>query len=113
MALQVFLSRLPSKNVFSASETTRKGKVVGHKAVDAVPRLRQPSSYQYDMSLMKAFYFTEEGKQYLQFRMEGRNFFNIRGFGAYNTTIGTRYFGMITAAGQSPRSIQMSARIVF
>jgi hypothetical protein len=77
------------------------------------PRMRQPSSYQYDMSLMKAFYFTAEGKQYLQLRMEGRNFFNIRGFGNYTTTIGTRYFGMITSAGQSPRSIQISARIVF
>ncbi len=77
------------------------------------PRMRQPSAYSYDMSLMKAFYFTSEGKQYLQVRMEGRNFFNIRGYGTYNTTIGTRYFGMITAAGQEPRTIQVSARIVF
>jgi hypothetical protein len=45
--------------------------------------------------------------------MEATNFFNIRGYGAYNTTIGNRYFGMITAAGNTERSIQMSARIVF
>jgi hypothetical protein len=76
-------------------------------------KLRQPSSYSYDMSLMKAFRFDSEGKRYLQFRMEGRNILNIRGFGPYNTTIGTRYFGLITTAGQNPRAIQMSARIIF
>jgi len=77
------------------------------------PRMRFPSSYSYDMSLMKAFYFNEDGRRYLQIRMEGTNFFNIRGFGRYNTSIGTAYFGTITAAGQNPRNIQMSARIVF
>ena len=75
--------------------------------------LRQPSSYSYDMSLMKAFPLASEGKRYLQFRMEGRNILNIRGYGPYNTTIETKYFGLITSAGQSPRAIQVSARIVF
>jgi hypothetical protein len=45
--------------------------------------------------------------------MEGTNFFNIRGYGNYNTSIGTTYFGLITSAGQNPRNIQISARIVF
>ncbi|MEO8126580.1 MAG: TonB-dependent receptor [Bryobacteraceae bacterium] len=75
--------------------------------------IRQPSAYSYDMSLMKAFPLASDGKRYLQFRMEGRNILNVRGYGPYNTTIGTKYFGLITAAGQSPRAIQMSARIVF
>ena len=66
-----------------------------------------------DMSLMKSFYFLPEHRSYLQFRMEASNIFNIRGFGPYNTTIGSKYFGMITAAGNTERSIQMSARIVF
>ena len=77
------------------------------------PNLRQPSNYNYDTSLMKAFYFGESRGRYLQVRMEGSNFFNIRGYGGYNLKIGTSYFGMITGAGNSARSIQMSARIVF
>ncbi|MEO7143232.1 MAG: TonB-dependent receptor [Bryobacteraceae bacterium] len=75
--------------------------------------LREPSAYSYDMSLMKAFPLAPDGKRYLQFRMEGRNMLNIRGYGPYNTTIGTKYFGLITSAGQVPRAIEMSARIIF
>lgn len=74
---------------------------------------RHPMNMNYDLSLMKSFYFTTENRSYLQFRMEAGNFFNIRGFGGYNTTIGNRYFGMITGAGNAARTIQMSARIVF
>ena len=75
--------------------------------------LRHPGRTNYDLSLMKKFFFTGEGKEYLQFRMEGSNIFNIRGFGGYNTKIGTRDFGLITGAGNTERRIQMSARIVF
>ncbi|MCL4854237.1 MAG: TonB-dependent receptor, partial [Bryobacteraceae bacterium] len=75
--------------------------------------LRHPGRANYDLSLMKAFYFSGERKQYFQLRMEGRNIFNIRGFGNYNTTIGTRDFGLITGAGNTERQIQLSARIVF
>ncbi|MDZ4796976.1 MAG: TonB-dependent receptor, partial [Bryobacteraceae bacterium] len=75
--------------------------------------LRHPGRTNYDLSLMKAFYFSSERKQYLQLRMEGTNIFNIRGFGSYNTKIGTRDFGLITAPGNTERRIQMSARIVF
>lgn len=77
------------------------------------PNTRQPSNYNYDVSLMKSFFITPERGAYLQLRLESSNFFNIRGFGNYNTTIGTRYFGMITDAGNSPRNIQMSMRLVF
>lgn len=77
------------------------------------PRTRQPMNINYDMSLMKSFYFTTEHRSYFQLRMEATNFFNIRGFGTYNTTIGSKYFGMITAAGNTARAIQASARIVF
>lgn len=78
------------------------------------PNLRHPSRIGYDMSLMKAFYFRPEGRQYLQFRMEGTNIFNIRGFGNYGDVFGTNDFGLITQAGPfGERRIQMSARIVF
>ncbi len=74
---------------------------------------RQPSNTNYNISLMKAFRFSAEKNRYLQFRMEGNNIFNIRGFGNYNTTIGTADFGLITSPGNTERKIQMSARIVF
>src|SRR5262249_51805228 len=74
---------------------------------------RHPSNMNYDLSLMKAFYFSEDRGRYLQFRMEGANIFNIRGFGSYNTTIGSSDFGLITGAGNVERKIQASARIIF
>ncbi len=77
------------------------------------PRTRHPGNTNYDMSLMKAFYFTDNRSRYLQLRMEGTNFFNIRGWGPYGTTIGTRNFGLISSAGNSPRTIQVSMRLVF
>ena len=78
------------------------------------PNVRQPSRTQYDMSLMKAFPFTTDGNKYIQFRLEGSNIFNIRGWGNYNTSIGTNDFGLITSAGPyGPRTIQVSGRFVF
>lgn len=75
--------------------------------------IRHPGNRNYDLSLMKAFYFDPGGRRYLQFRMEARNVFNIRGFGPYNTRIGTSDFGLITSAGNEERNIQVSARIIF
>jgi len=80
-------------------------------AVD--PHLRNPAFYQTDLSIMKNFYLDAEQKRYLQVRGEGQNAFNIRGFGTYNTRMGDPYFGLITNAGNNPRSIQLSARIIF
>ncbi len=78
------------------------------------PNVRQPGRTQYDMSLMKAFPLAAEGKTYVQLRLEGSNIFNIRGWGDYNTKIGTSDFGLITAAGPyGSRTIQVSGRIIF
>jgi hypothetical protein len=77
------------------------------------PSLRNPAFNQTDLSIMKNFYLGADQKRYLQIRGEGQNAFNIRGFGTYNTTFGSPYFGLITNAGNSPRSIQMSARFIF
>jgi hypothetical protein len=77
------------------------------------PNLRNPAFNQTDLSIMKNFYLGADQKRYLQVRGEGQNAFNIRGFGTYNTTYGSPYFGLITNAGNSPRSIQMSARFIF
>jgi hypothetical protein len=72
---------------------------------------RQPSFHQMDMSLMKNFTIREGWK--LQIRAEGQNAWNIRGFGNYNASVGSNNYGLITSAGNSPRQIQMSARINF
>ncbi|MBA3439985.1 MAG: TonB-dependent receptor [Pyrinomonadaceae bacterium] len=76
--------------------------------------VRQPSKYYHDISLMKKFpIFSRDGTRYLQIRMEGQNIFNMRGFGDYDTTVGSSTYGLITGAGYGPRQIQVSARIVF
>ncbi len=75
------------------------------------PWIRNPGYFNYDASMMKRFNLTEHS--YLQLRVEAENLFNIRGLGAYNTTFGDAYFGYITGAGNTPRRMQVSGRIVF
>ena len=72
---------------------------------------RNPANHQWDLSLMKNFRFLES--RVLQIRGEAQNAFNIRGFGPYNSQIGNVYYGLITAAGNQSRQIQLSARINF
>ncbi|HVX67754.1 MAG TPA: TonB-dependent receptor [Bryobacteraceae bacterium] len=74
--------------------------------------MRNPSFYQLNMALVKSFRLMKEGR-FLQIRAEAENALNTRGYGNYNTKIGDEYFGLITTAGNSPRHIQLSARIVF
>ena len=74
--------------------------------------IRHPSFTQTDVSLMKKFRLWSEAS-FLQIRLEAENAFNQRGFGQYNTTIGTPDFGLITTAGNVERRMQVSARIVF
>jgi hypothetical protein len=72
---------------------------------------RNPEYHQWDLALMKNFPFG--AGRYLQFRAEAQNVFNIRGFGPYNSQIGTANYGLITTAGNEPRQIQLSARVNF
>jgi hypothetical protein len=62
---------------------------------------------------MKRFTIAQEGRTFLQFRVEAQNVFNIRGLGSYNTQIGNPNFGLITLAGNTERRMQLSARVVF
>jgi hypothetical protein len=75
------------------------------------PWIRNPGYFNYDASLMKKFDISEHS--YLQLRVEAQNAFNIRGLGSYNTAFGDAYFGYITGAGNTPRIMQVSGRIVF
>jgi hypothetical protein len=77
------------------------------------PNTRNAGIATYDMSLMKAFRLNSDGRRYVQFRMEGNNILNMRGFGPYNTQIGTLDFGLITSPGLPARTIQASVRVVF
>jgi hypothetical protein len=77
-----------------------KTKVVGAQAFISgnlpycLSEYRNPGNYQMDMSLMK-------------------NAWNIRGFGTYQTSIGSADYGLIRAAGNDQRQIQLSARFGF
>ncbi|MDR3717458.1 MAG: TonB-dependent receptor [Bryobacteraceae bacterium] len=77
------------------------------------PWIRNPGANSYDASLMKNFAIAQEGKIYLQFRVEAQNVLNIRGLGGYNTTYGSPDFGLITSSAQDPRNMQVSARLFF
>ncbi len=72
---------------------------------------RNPEYHQWDLSLMKNFAFG--ASRFVQVRAEAQNLFNIRGFGPYNSQIGNANYGLITAAGNGPRQIQLSARVNF
>jgi len=75
------------------------------------PGIRNPGYWDYDASLMKRFMLKESS--YLEMRVEAQNVFNIRGLGAYDTTFGDAHFGYITGAGNTPRILQVSGRILF
>ena len=69
-----------------------------------------PNLTQLNLSLSKNFYW-REGK-YLQFRAEAYNAFNNVRLGDPDTTLGDSNFGMILSDA-GPRTMQLSARIVF
>jgi hypothetical protein len=80
----------------------------------SLSNIRNPSNVNYDLSLMKDFpLFSHDSSRYLEVRMEGLNIFNIRGFGQYNSKVGDSQFGLITAAGNHERNIQVSMRLIF
>jgi hypothetical protein len=74
--------------------------------------IRHPGNFGYDVSLMKRFNMFSE-RNYLLFRVEAENVFNIRGYGGYNTTFGDPNFGYITSSRQNPRRMQLSAKIYY
>ncbi|ODS59287.1 MAG: hypothetical protein ABS36_02225 [Acidobacteria bacterium SCN 69-37] len=74
-------------------------------------KYRNPSFNQVDLALMKNFTFGPS--RYVQIRAEAQNVLNIRGFGNYVSQIGNVNYGLITSAGNGPRQIQLSARLVF
>lgn len=104
----------PTASLFDATKIRDAESFVYGDVPGTYPDIRQPSSWNNDLSLMKRFpFFSKDNERYLQFRVEANNVFNQRGFGDFNTQVGNGDFGLITGARYTERRIQMSARIVF
>ncbi len=73
--------------------------------------LRTPWTVNEDLALLKNFSVTE--KVNLEIRASASNGFNRVLFGSPNTTRNSADFGRITGQGNSPRNIQLGARISF
>lgn len=69
-----------------------------------------PGTVAWDFSAFKTFLFTERFNA--QFRCESFNFTNTPVFGAPNTEVGNRNFGVISSAG-NPRNMQLGLKVNF
>ena len=73
--------------------------------------LTGPDLVNLDLSLFRTFAIREKGK--LELRAEAFNFSNTPHFNNPGTTFGTSTFGMITAAANDSRVVQLGAKISF
>lgn len=113
----------PSISRFNAAAVTDAQVFVYGNLNPIYPGIREPGNFNTDLSLMKSFHFTEDGKRFFQLRVEASNAWNQRGFPNYSATVGSPGFGLLVAdpnsCGQAggtckvPRLMQLSGRIVF
>lgn len=73
--------------------------------------LRRDPTKNVDLSLLKNFTFAE--RKYLQVRFETFNTTNRVTFGVPNTTPTSGAFGTITTQANTPRRVQVGARLVW
>jgi hypothetical protein len=73
--------------------------------------LRNPGYRNIDLSLVKTFGLPKESS--LELHAEAYNLFNTPEFGPPNTSVTSSSFGEITSQINSPREIQVAAKIVF
>jgi hypothetical protein len=71
--------------------------------------LRGPGTKQLDLSLFKAFLFSEDGGRRVEFRTEAFNITNTPQFNNPTATFGSPGFGTITSAG-APLTLQRTSR---
>jgi hypothetical protein len=102
----------PAMSIFDTSKISNAQSFVYGNVPATYPDIRQPSSWDHQLALMKSFPIFGESR-YLQFRMEATNVFNMRGFGNFNTQVGSDDFGRIRGGRYQERRIQMSARFVW
>ncbi len=73
--------------------------------------LTGPSAYNEDLSLKRTFDLHEHLK--IAFQVDAINLFNFVNFGGPNLSITSAAFGKITSQADSPRVVQISARVSF
>ena len=73
--------------------------------------LRSPGYRDLDVSLMKSFTLVRESR--LEFHAEAYNAFNTPQFGPPNTSVTSSSFGVIGSQINSPRQIQLAAKVLF
>ena len=78
------------------------------------PGIRHPGRWNDDISLMKRFSITSDGRIFLQVRAEAFNVFNRMQWDNYDTSMGSVRFGLVTQAiPDTERRMQLSARVVW
>jgi len=77
-----------------------------------LPDVRQPRNGNLDLSLFKNFRLHERGI-ILQIRAEAFNLTNTPIFGAPGVAFGAPTFGVIASQGNTPRQLQLGARLAF
>jgi hypothetical protein len=83
----------------------------GNTPRSLVYKLHNPSDYNQSLSVRREFPIHESWK--LAFQMDTFNTFNWVTWGNPNTNITNANFGRITSQGNSPRVVQLNARITF
>ena len=73
--------------------------------------LRRPWTVNEDLAILKNFVIHEKGN--LEVRASASNAPNRVVFGGPNTTQSSADFGRITGTGNSPRTVQLGARLSF
>jgi hypothetical protein len=73
--------------------------------------LRAPSVWDIDLTVRRQFPITERVK--LVFAVDAFNVFNTVQFGGLGTNIESANFGQVTTQANSPRKLQINARINF
>jgi len=85
--------------------------LVGTFGNSSIAAQRAPIYKNFDATIGKNFHFTE--RQYLQFRAELFNAFNMVSFGSPSNNASAANFGQITVQANSPRVIQFALKYYF
>ncbi len=103
-----------------AFDVTRFDTVSTHQPADSIRtfdlqfnNLRRDATKQLDSTLSKSFKFTENGKRYVQFRLEAFNLTNRVTFGAPQLNPTNAAFGQISTQANTPRRVESGIRLVW
>jgi hypothetical protein len=100
-------------NYFNSACFSRPATYVPGTAPRFIDTVRNPSGRGDDLSMFKNIYFSREKQRYLQLRGEAFNALNHPVFGGPNATYGSQSFGIISGTSNSPRQLQVAAKVYF